>query len=63
MDADIFDRGGPRTVEALESRAQILHPEIFGEVEETSAASTPGFAAAGVLAGVLGAVFLMRRRE
>ena len=63
MDADIFDRGGPRTVDALESLAQILHPEIFGEVEKTSAASTPGFASAAVLAGVLGAVFLMRKRE
>ncbi|HJJ31408.1 MAG TPA: ABC transporter substrate-binding protein [Methanocorpusculum sp.] len=63
MDADIFDRGGPRTVDALETLAQILHPEIFGEVKETSAASTPGFGVCAVLAGIFGTVFLMRKRE
>ncbi|HJJ38802.1 MAG TPA: helical backbone metal receptor [Methanocorpusculum sp.] len=63
MDADIFDRGGPRVVEALESLAQILHPEIFGEVAEKSAVSTPGFGVSAVLAGVLGSVFLMRKRN
>ena len=30
---DLVSRSGPRTVEALELLAQMIHPEIFGEIE------------------------------
>lgn len=63
VDADIFDRGGPRVVEALQQLVQVTHPEIFGEFQvQTSAQKTPGFGIAAGLAGVLGAVLLFRRR-
>ena len=62
MDADIFDRGGPRVVEALETLVKIIHPEIFGEAARTTAAQTPGFAVIPVLGALLGAALLLRRR-
>ena len=30
---DLVSRSGPRTVEALELLAKMIHPEIFGEIE------------------------------
>ncbi len=62
MDADIFDRGGPRVVEALETLVKIIHPEIFGEAKQTTAAQTPGFAVIPVLGALLGSALLLRRR-
>ncbi|MDO5847492.1 MAG: helical backbone metal receptor [Methanocorpusculum sp.] len=62
VDADIFDRGGPRVVEALETLVKIIHPEIFGEAEQTTAAQTPGFAVIPVLGALLGAALLLKRR-
>lgn len=62
MDADIFDRGGPRAVDALERLAELIHPEIFGEFTETkSTPSSPGFSIGCILAG-LSAVLLLRKR-
>ena len=62
MDADIFDRGGPRVVEALETLVMITHPEIFGEYDDSqTSVQTPGFGAA-VLFG-LAAAFLFTRKE
>lgn len=64
LDPDIFERGGPRVVEALEMLAKIIHPEVFGAAEEQqSSAATPGFGAAAVLCGVLGAGVLLRKKE
>ena len=63
VDTDIFDRGGPRVLEAVEILTRIIHPEIFGEqARETAAAQTPGFAAAGVLSGILCAAAAGRRK-
>lgn len=63
INPDIFNRGGPRVVEALDTLAKMLHPEIFGAAQEPSLAKTPGFGAAAVLCGVLGAALLLRRKE
>ena len=62
IDADIFDRGGPRAAEALEWLAKVIHPEIFGEhaASQTSAAS-PGFGAGVLLAGLCAALILKRK--
>ncbi len=63
MDSDTFDRGGPRIVISLEQLAQILHPEIFGEYNEPgSTAASPGFGAALVILGIIGGLFICRRR-
>jgi iron complex transport system substrate-binding protein len=63
MDSDTFDRGGPRIVISLEQLAQILHPEIFGEYAEPgSTANSPGFGALLVIAGVIGGLFVCRRK-
>ncbi|HJJ48818.1 MAG TPA: ABC transporter substrate-binding protein [Methanocorpusculum sp.] len=62
IDADTFDRGGPRAADALEELAKVLHPEIFGEhAESTKAAASPGFGAELLFAG-LGAALLLRRK-
>lgn len=62
MDADIFDRGGPRVVEALDALVKITHPEIFGEhTGEDTAASSPA-PVLGIIAG-LAAVYLWKRKE
>ena len=63
VDADTFDRGGPRVVEALENLVMITHPEIFGEVKTpVSTQQSPGFGIAAGLSGILGAVLLLKRR-
>ncbi len=63
MDSDTFDRGGPRIVISLEQLAQILHPEIFGEYTEPgSTTASPGFGALLAIAGVIGGLFICRRR-
>ncbi|HJJ36285.1 MAG TPA: helical backbone metal receptor [Methanocorpusculum sp.] len=63
IDADIFDRGGPRVVEALQQLVKITHPEIFGEASApASTQQSPGFGIAAGLAGILGAVLLFKRR-
>ena len=63
VNADIFDRGGPRITEAVDTLSKILHPEIFGAPKhETAAAQSPGFAAAGVLLGILCAAAAGRRK-
>ncbi len=63
MDSDTFDRSGPRIVDSLEQLAQILHPEIFGDyAEPESTATSPGFGAVLVIAGVIGALFICRRK-
>ncbi|MDD2470668.1 MAG: ABC transporter substrate-binding protein [Methanocorpusculum sp.] len=63
MNSDTFDRGGPRIVESLEQLAQILHPEIFGNyAEPISSASSPGFSVIPVIAGVIGGLFIYRRK-
>ena len=62
MDPDIFNRGGPRIVLSLEQLAQILHPEIFGEyAEPESTATSPGFGAVLIIAGIIGGLFICRR--
>ncbi|MDO5846956.1 MAG: helical backbone metal receptor [Methanocorpusculum sp.] len=63
INQDIFNRGGPRIVEALDMLAKILHPEIFGAAPTQTPAKTPGFGAVSVLCGVLGAALLLRRKE
>lgn len=62
VDSDIFDRGGPRLVLALENVAKIIHPEIFGEYEDKQTAKTPFPAFAGI-AAVLFAALLVGRRK
>jgi len=63
MDSDTFDRSGPRIVDSLEQLAQILHPEIFGDyAEPESTATSPGFGAVLVIAGVIGGLFICRRK-
>lgn len=63
MDSDTFDRGGPRIVISLEQLAHILHPEIFGEYTEPgSTTASPGFGALLAIAGVIGGLFICRRR-
>ena len=63
MDSDTFDRGGPRIVISLEQLAQILHPEIFGEYAEPgSTAASPGFGAVLIISGVIGGLFIRRRK-
>ncbi len=63
MDADIFDRGGPRVVEVLKEVVKITHPEIFGEaVVKPTTQATPGFGIAASLIGILGTVHLIGRR-
>lgn len=62
VDADIIDRGGPRITEGATAFAKVIHPEVFGEYEESKkAASSPGFMWALVLLG-LAMVFVVRRR-
>ena len=62
MDPDIFNRGGPRIVLSLEQLAQIIHPEIFGEyAEPESTATSPGFGAVLIIAGIIGGLFICRR--
>lgn len=64
MDADIFDRGGLRVVEALQQLVKITHPEIFGAPSnQTSTQESPGFGIAAGLAGILGTVLLLKRRS
>ncbi len=63
INPDIFNRGGPRVVEALDMLSKILHPEIFGAAQTPAPVKTPGFGAAAVLCGVLGATLLLRRKE
>jgi len=63
MDSDIFDRGGPRAVDALEQLAKLIHPEIFGTAAEpTKAASTPGFGAAVLICGLAAAALILKRK-
>ena len=60
MDADIFDRGGPRVVEALDVLVKIVHPEIFGEADtDNTSATSPGFTIIPLLGAL--AVLLIRR--
>ena len=64
IDADIFDRGGPRVVEALQSLVKITHPELFGDAKQSSnVQQSPGFGIAAVITGLCGAVLLLRRHE
>jgi iron complex transport system substrate-binding protein len=63
MDSDTFDRSGPRIVDSLEQLAQILHPEIFGNyAEPESTAASPGFGAVLIISGVIGGLFICRRK-
>lgn len=63
VDTDIFDRGGPRITEAVDTLSKILHPEIFGAPKhEAAAVQSPGFAAAAVLLGILCAASAGRRK-
>lgn len=61
MDADIFDRGGPRLTEALEQVAKIIHPEIFGEAEKEETAKSP-FPMIALAAGLICAAALIIRK-
>jgi ABC-type Fe3+-hydroxamate transport system, periplasmic component len=62
IDADTFDRGGPRAADALEELAKVIHPEIFGEqTESASHTASPGFGAGILLAGLGAALFLRRK--
>ncbi|MDO5843931.1 MAG: cobalamin-binding protein [Methanocorpusculum sp.] len=53
IDADIFDRGGPRLTEALEKVAELIHPEIFGETPKEETTKSP----APILAMAVGLIF------
>lgn len=60
MDADIFDRGGPRVVEALDALVKITHPEIFGEHTEKDTTAASPF---GILPLLGIAAVLLRKKE
>lgn len=72
MDADIFDRGGPRVTQALKSLSEMIHPELFsvsptaGTTEKPTAdkpsQTQSPMPVIGILIGVCSAAVILRRK-